>query len=512
MDLSSISLTSWAGLTAAGALLMGAWRYAVVVIRWFSDLFICRAIVKDEAARALMSHAWRHGRKSPFGLRLFGGVNSFVGPKKRVEIVGYEGVTSQPVLFWLGRVPVLIGTLAHTGNDTPAVGDWSTSKPPVTVRFFRGTMNIDDLIEQAVTAYNDLRQTRDQSKRGIKRFNVFRMHGSGGYKSEAGAPKEASGGSYLTPSSGNTDEITQQMHHGEVRLLTWKPEELVERSNDAAPFLNHPVAPELLAEFVEIQQFLAHENWFRSKGVPWRRGYLLTGPSGSGKSTVVRNLAMQYDLPIYSFDLSTYDNRSFTSDWKQVQQNAPAIALLEDFDCTFDHRTNKTVEGKNRDGLTFDCLLNTISGVGSSDGVLLFVTTNHPETLDPALGISCDGGTGSTRPGRIDKAVHIGAMGERERSKVCEIVLSDWPEIHADIVAAGDGEMAAQFQERCAQEAIRRFWKVGVQSTSPVPALRGPASLGEDREQAARFRERALRKGDSTSAHYAIDGEFRKVL
>jgi len=64
---------------------------------------------------------------------------------------------------------------------------------------------------------------------------------------------------------------------------------------------------------------------------------------------------------------------------------------------------------------------------------------------------------------------------------VCEIVLSDWPEIHSEIVAAGDGEMAAQFQERCAQEAIRRFWKVGVNDKGeriehPAPQIANPSS------------------------------------
>ena len=43
-------------------------------------------------------------------------------------------------------------------------------------------------------------------------------------------------------------------------------------------------------------------------------------------------------------------------------------------------------------GLTLGCILNSLDGIGKTNGRITCITTNHPEKLDPAL----------TRPGRID--------------------------------------------------------------------------------------------------------------
>lgn len=45
-------------------------------------------------------------------------------------------------------------------------------------------------------------------------------------------------------------------------------------------------------------------------------------------------------------------------------------------------------------------LLNVLDGVVDTPGRIVIMTTNHPETLDPAL----------IRPGRIDKRIYLGYM------------------------------------------------------------------------------------------------------
>lgn len=109
-----------------------------------------------------------------------------------------------------------------------------------------------------------------------------------------------------------------------------------------------------------------------------------------------------------------------------------------------------------KDSLSFDCLLNTISGVGNSDGVLLFITTNNLDKLDSALGTETEGK--SSRPGRIDKILFLGLMQEPERRKLANLILEDFPEIIEEVVKLGEGETAAQFQDRCAQLALKKFW------------------------------------------------------
>jgi chaperone BCS1 len=49
-------------------------------------------------------------------------------------------------------------------------------------------------------------------------------------------------------------------------------------------------------------------------------------------------------------------------------------------------------------GVTFSGLLNTLDGIASSSSRIVFMTTNHLSTLDPAL----------VRPGRVDLVAYIG--------------------------------------------------------------------------------------------------------
>jgi ATP-dependent 26S proteasome regulatory subunit len=112
-----------------------------------------------------------------------------------------------------------------------------------------------------------------------------------------------------------------------------------------------------------------------------------------------------------------------------------------------------------RDSLTFDCLLNTISGVKNGDGVLLCVTTNSITDLDPALGIPNGINDSSTRPGRIDRAVELVDMQEPERRKVANYILKDCSVDIEQLLKNTNGETAAQFQSRCTSLALSQFWK-----------------------------------------------------
>lgn len=468
-SLSSFNFGTWAGLVALAAVVGTCWRYVSIGLSWVKNLFICRVILKEEVSRAFQACIWQKAIPSPLGTRLFGGTTAFVAPKRRIEVVAYEGIMSEPRLFWFRMTPVIFkvgfagGFPNSNSEDQVNIGNQVGSSSPCSIWFIRGTLNIDKLVESAVLDYNQTRQSvptvDDKVEIRSKRFAIINKRASA-YGGNMENPQAISSKS-IYPSSRTSVDTLDELRRNELRLLSWKPEDLTDKSPESAPpFTNHPVSPKIMEEFEEVETWLSHEQWFRSRGIAWRKGYLLFGEPGSGKSTIIRNLAMKYDLPIYTFDLSSYDNASFTEDWRSMSQNVPAIALLEDVDCVFSGRENVTSTA-NRTGLTFDCLLNTLSGVGSNDGILLFITTNRIESLDPALGIPQDGKTSqrSTRPGRIDRAIYVGYMEEPERQKLAQIILSDWPELVDSTVAAGHGETAAQFQERCSELAQKEFWK-----------------------------------------------------
>lgn len=147
----------------------------------------------------------------------------------------------------------------------------------------------------------------------------------------------------------------------------------------------------------DVQEFLKSSTWYDKRGIPYRRGYLLYGPPGSGKTSFIQALAGEFD---YNIAIMNISERNLTDDrLAYLMNNIPerTILLLEDIDAAFNKREQTNNQGYVS-GVTFSGLLNALDGVASAEGVLTFMTTNHPEKLDPAM----------MRPGRIDMKIEIG--------------------------------------------------------------------------------------------------------
>lgn len=453
-----MNTTSFLGIAGIGALVAAVtagWGYVRMVFAWLQGLVICQTIVTDEASEAVLGYCWHKGRRSPFGTKVFGGIMSWVQPKSRVQLVAFENISSDPVLYWFGKWPVIIRRRGGSDNTNAGQGSNPRNFDTVMMMFcLRGTVDLDTLVASAVEHYNHVKQgINGESKR--KRFMVRRIGGANYAEKDGVNPTRA----YAEAPSGRiglSDELIERLLQKTLRLLQWRPEDLVKRDDTHEPFHGFAFPPEVYEAMSEMRLWLDNEKWFRDKAVPWRRGWLLYGPPGSGKSTLVRAMAMSFDLPVFAMDLSTMNNDSFTSAWNEVTTSAPCVALIEDIDAVFKGRENIAATNRNRDNLTFDCLLNSISGVGNAEGVFLVVTTNHPETLDPALGVVKDGR--SSRPGRIDRVIELTYIAERERMKLASHILSDFPDLIPPLVAMGEGMTPAQFQDLCAQEALRQFW------------------------------------------------------
>ncbi|KAH0543465.1 hypothetical protein FGG08_002230 [Glutinoglossum americanum] len=149
----------------------------------------------------------------------------------------------------------------------------------------------------------------------------------------------------------------------------------------------------------DVKDFLGSSEWYSSRGIPYRRGYLLHGPPGSGKSSFIQALASTLD---YNISLLNLSERGLTDDrLNHLLTNTPArtIILLEDIDAAFTtRRTQTSSDGYRGANVTFSGLLNALDGVASAEERIVFLTTNHVHRLDPAL----------VRPGRVDMSVHLG--------------------------------------------------------------------------------------------------------
>jgi chaperone BCS1 len=61
----------------------------------------------------------------------------------------------------------------------------------------------------------------------------------------------------------------------------------------------------------DVTEWLQSSEWYRSRGIPYCRGYLLHGPPGSGKSSFVQALAGSLNYNICLLNLS---ERGLTDD------------------------------------------------------------------------------------------------------------------------------------------------------------------------------------------------------
>jgi mitochondrial chaperone BCS1 len=165
----------------------------------------------------------------------------------------------------------------------------------------------------------------------------------------------------------------------------------------------------------DIDNYLkpATRRFYTSRGIPYRRGYLLHGPPGTGKTSLSLALAGRFGLDLYILHVPTLREdgeleRLFTSLPPQC------IVLLEDIDAVGmkrkrepddddiddqDAKEAKNLMAQLRTGrVTLSGLLNVLDGVTSQEGRIVLMTSNIADKLDEAL----------VRPGRIDKMIFMG--------------------------------------------------------------------------------------------------------
>lgn len=199
-------------------------------------------------------------------------------------------------------------------------------------------------------------------------------------------------------------QMALKQHEGKTIMYTamgseWRPFGHPRRRRPLnSVVLDAGVAEKILTD---VQEFIGNPSWYRERGIPYRRGYLLYGPPGCGKSSFITALAGELHLGICVLNLS---ERGLTDDrLNHLLSVAPeqSIILLEDIDAAFVSREDtaqmkSAYEGLNR--VTLSGLLNCLDGVASTEARILFMTTNYIDRLDPAL----------IRPGRVDMKEYIG--------------------------------------------------------------------------------------------------------
>lgn len=224
------------------------------------------------------------------------------------------------------------------------------------------------------------------------------------------------------------------------------------------------VFPNYVMEVVaRCKVWLESKDWYASKRIPWNRGLLVYGNPGTGKTLFLRCLAQYLDLPIFVFDLRSMSNDELVAFWERTLSDSPCMILFEDFDNVFHHRQNVVDSGT---GITFDCLLNCISGVSQSTGTIVAVTANDIDKIDDALGGNMEQKI-SSRPGRIDEIVELTKMDEYCRIAMAKKILEQ--DYSDSIMDETNGMTAAQLTEICTQIVLSKKYDNDIPKIQKLP-------------------------------------------
>lgn len=426
------------GIYALGGALLGFWQQVRGFLIRCTQYFVEQHTTLGWTSLAMQTYLMAHAKRHRFGARTYDGQMLFIRPLGRVATVAVERIGEGTTLFWLDGKPLWVSKTHASERDRDGspqtTSSGSGNQFEIKLYWLRGTFVADDLHIRAVDYAN---ATGSDYKH--RRHSIVHVTGSNGKLYQGKDHAEAS-----PPLS--ADNSTFSPNTKTFRYLKWQEEDLHLHDSRVSSIDQMSLTDELLELVTELKEWHADEKWCQETGVPHQFGVKLEGEPGTGKSAFVRAVAEDLDMPIYIYSLSTLLDEELINVWRKMLSCTPCIALFEDMDGVFHGRTPR---GKT--ALSFDTLLNVLQGVERCNGLLVFMTTNEPDKLDPAL----------TRKGRIDRTVQMPKLDAMGRHKMAKRILRDFPHEQAAAVVAGEKMTGAEFQDECITRArsLRRAAK-----------------------------------------------------
>lgn len=171
-----------------------------------------------------------------------------------------------------------------------------------------------------------------------------------------------------------------------------------------------------LKEVIELP--LLKPALFKKIGIEPPKGILLYGPPGTGKTLLAKAVAASTQSTFIEVVGSELVQKFIGEGAKLVKEifqlareRAPTVIFIDEIDAIAAVRMDIGTSGEREVQRTFMQLLAEIDGFDPLGNVKIIGCTNRKDILDPAI----------TRPGRLDRLIHVGLPNEEGRRDIFRI-------------------------------------------------------------------------------------------
>ncbi|XP_014246531.1 spermatogenesis-associated protein 5-like protein 1 isoform X2 [Cimex lectularius] len=176
--------------------------------------------------------------------------------------------------------------------------------------------------------------------------------------------------------------------------------------------------------FKIIKWPILHSSAFKRFNLKTASGCLLYGPPGCAKTSIVRAVAMESNMVVFSVSAADLYSpyvgdaeRTITDLFQRARASSPSILFIDEIDALVGCRGGRQNNAHER---ILSMFLIEMDGIGRSNKlssaltskVIVIAATNRPQVLDSAL----------LRPGRFDKLIYVPPPNFEDRKDILNVL------------------------------------------------------------------------------------------